>query len=176
MDSGGKTLLVMGCGHGNGYLPENSDLRKRVASNGALISEYPPFSPVTRSSFPERNRIISALSKGVVIVEAAERSGTISTANWALKQGRDLFVLPGDIESGNFTGSNKLITEGATAVFSGDDGNGYSFVIASKSQDMNSFRNELNSKLNGRGGGRDGMIQGKATTTKEKIIDFFKEV
>ena len=62
------------------------------------------------------------------------------------------------------------------AVFSGNDSDGYSFVIASKSQDMNILRNELNSKLNGRGGGRDGMIQGKATTTKEKIIDFFKEV
>lgn len=63
-----------------------------------------------------------------------------------------------------------------SAVFSGDDENGYSFVIASKTQDMNAFRNELNSKLNGRGGGRDGMIQGKATTTKQNIIDFFKEV
>ncbi len=67
-------------------------------------------------------------------------------------------------------------TEKYGAVFSGNDSDGYSFVIASKSQDMNILRNELNSKLNGRGGGRDGMIQGKATTTKEKIIDFFKEV
>ena len=67
-------------------------------------------------------------------------------------------------------------TEKFGAVFSGNDSDGYSFVIASKSQDMNILRNDLNSKLNGRGGGRDGMIQGKATTTKEKIIDFFKEV
>ena len=67
-------------------------------------------------------------------------------------------------------------TEKYSAVFSGDDESGYSFVIASKTQDMNALRNELGSKLNGRGGGRDGMIQGKAMTTKENIIDFFKEV
>ena len=67
-------------------------------------------------------------------------------------------------------------TEKYSAVFSGDDNDGYSFVIASKTQDMNILRNELGSKLNGRGGGRDGMIQGKAATTKQNIIDFFKEV
>lgn len=119
--SGGKTVLVMGCGHGNGYLPENSDLRKLVSENGALISEYPPYNPVTQSSFPLRNRIISALSDGVVIVEAADPSGTFSTANHALEQNKDVFVLPGDIESGNFAGSNRLITEGAIPVFSSDD-------------------------------------------------------
>jgi alanyl-tRNA synthetase len=67
-------------------------------------------------------------------------------------------------------------TEKYSAVFSGDDNDGYSFVIASKTQDMNILKNELGSKLNGRGGGRDGMIQGKAATTKQNIIDFFKEV
>ncbi|MBE6784857.1 MAG: DNA-protecting protein DprA [Ruminococcaceae bacterium] len=119
--AGGKTVLVMGCGHGNGYLPENSALRKLVANNGALITEYPPRHPVTQNSFPMRNRIISALSKGVAIIEAADPSGTFNTANHALEQSRDIFVLPGDIESGNFAGSNRLITEGAIPVFSGDD-------------------------------------------------------
>ncbi len=121
VESGGKTILVMGCGHGYNYLPENASLRKIVANNGALVTEYPPMSSVTRSSFPERNRIISALGKGVVIVEAAERSGTFNTATHAKKQKKDLFVLPGDIESGNFAGSNKLITDGAIPVFSGED-------------------------------------------------------
>lgn len=121
VESGGKTVLVMGCGHGNDYLPENSELRKLVAANGALVTEYPPYCPVTFGSFPDRNRIISGLSKGVVIVEAAERSGTFNTANHAKKQQRDLFVLPGDIESGNFAGSNHLITEGAIPVFSAED-------------------------------------------------------
>ncbi len=121
IENGGKTVLVMGCGHGNGYLPENSALRKLVAYNGALITEYPPKTPVTPPTFPLRNRIISALSKGVVIVEAADPSGTFNTANHALEQSKDIFVLPGDIESGNFAGSNKLITEGAIPVFSGED-------------------------------------------------------
>lgn len=118
---GGKTVLVMGCGHGCDYLPENSPLRKQVAYNGALVTEYPPKTPVSPPTFPMRNRIISALSNGVVIVEAADPSGTFNTANHALEQNRDIFVLPGDIESGNFAGSNKLITEGAIPVFSGAD-------------------------------------------------------
>ncbi len=121
MASGGKTVVVMGCGHGYGYLPENGELRKNAANMGAVISEYAPFSPVTQGSFPDRNRIISGMSKAVVIIEAADRSGTFSTANHAKRQGRDLYVLPGDIDSGNFSGSNKLISEGATAVFSGED-------------------------------------------------------
>lgn len=121
INSGGKTVLVMGCGHGNGYLPENSALRKLVSENGALITEYPPYNPVTPGSFPMRNRIISALGDGVVIVEAADPSGTFNTANHALEQNKDVYVLPGDIESGNFAGSNRLITEGAIPVFSSED-------------------------------------------------------
>ena len=118
---GGKTVLVMGCGHGYDYLRENADLRKSVTKQGACISEYAPFTPVSQSSFPDRNRIISGMSKAVVIIEAADRSGTFNTANHAKKQGKELLVLPGDINSGNFAGSNQLITEGAKAIFSGEN-------------------------------------------------------
>lgn len=121
IDSGAKTVLVMGCGHGYDYLRENADLRKDVTKHGACISEYAPFTPVGQNTFPERNRIISGMSEAVVIIEAAERSGTFNTANHTKRQGRKLFVLPGDINSGNFAGSNRLITEGATPVFSGED-------------------------------------------------------
>lgn len=121
MDTGGKTVLVMGCGHGYDYLRDNAELRKEVTKHGVCISEYPPFTPVAQKTFPERNRIISGMSRAVVIIEAAERSGTFNTANHAKRQGRDLFVLPGDINSGNFAGSNRLVTEGATAIFSGED-------------------------------------------------------
>ncbi len=121
IDAGGRTVLIMGCGHGASYLPENSELRKEVFRNGALVTEYPPFAPVSVKTFPERNRIVSGMSRGVVIVEAAERSGTFSTANHASRQGRDLFVLPGDIESGNFEGSNQLLSEGAKPIFSAED-------------------------------------------------------
>lgn len=118
---GCKTVLVMGCGHGYDYLPENSDMRRAVTHSGALISEYPPFTPVNQGTFPMRNRIISGISKAVVIIEAADKSGTFSTANHALKQGRQIFVLPGDVNSGKYTGSNRLITDGAVAIFSGED-------------------------------------------------------
>ncbi len=121
IDVGGKTVLVMGCGHGANYLPENSLLRKEVSKNGALVTEYPPFTAVTAKTFPERNRIVSGMTKAVVIIEAAERSGTLSTAHHAERQNRDLFVLPGDINSGNFAGSNQLLTEGARPVFSHTD-------------------------------------------------------
>lgn len=121
LDCGGKTVLVMGCGHGTNYLPDNSELRKSVSQNGALVTEYPPFAPVSAKTFPERNRIVSAMSKAVVIIEAADRSGTFSTARHAKRQGRDLFVLPGDINSGNFEGSNRLLSEGAKPVFSHTD-------------------------------------------------------
>lgn len=121
IECGGKTVLVMGCGHGSGYLPENRSLRKRVAENGALVTEFPPYMNVTPATFPQRNRIISGMTSGVVIAEAAKLSGTFSTARHAIKQGRDLFVLPGDIKSGNYEGSNQLITEGAKPVFSAKD-------------------------------------------------------
>lgn len=121
IENSGKTVLVMGCGHGYGYLPENAEMRKAVSQNGALITEYPPFYPVDEGSFPKRNRIISGLSDGVVIIEAAERSGTLNTKNHALRQGRKVFVLPGDTKSGHFDGSNQLISEGAKPIFSGED-------------------------------------------------------
>ncbi len=120
MENGSKTVLVMGCGHGYGYLPENSELRKAVSKCGALITEYPPFYPVDHGSFPKRNRIISGMSDGVLVTEAAENSGTFSTVNHAKRQKRTIFALPGDIISKKFDGSNQLIVEGAVPVFSGE--------------------------------------------------------
>lgn len=120
INNSGKTVLVMGCGHGYNYLPENSELRKRVAQNGALISEYPPFFPVDQGSFPKRNRIISGMSDGVIVTEASKFSGTFSTVNHAIRQNKKIFSLPGDIISKKFEGSNKLIVDGAIPVFSGE--------------------------------------------------------
>ena len=121
IESGTQTALILGHGFGYRYLPENTQLRKLVANNGALVTEYAPFVAINRGTFPARNRIISGVSKGVAIIEAAEISGTFNTARHARKQGRPLFVLPGDIQSGNFSGSNRLISEGEIAVFSGED-------------------------------------------------------
>lgn len=113
----GKTIAVLGCGLGTDYLRENAGLRQEISQNGALISEFLPFSPASRTTFPLRNRIISALSLGTVVVEAGEKSGSLITARLALEQGRDVFAVPGDIISSAFTGANKLIRDGAKPVF-----------------------------------------------------------
>lgn len=113
----GKTIAVLGCGLGTDYLRENAPLRREISENGALLSEFLPFSPASRTTFPLRNRIISALSLGTVVVEAGEKSGSLITARCALEQGRDVFAVPGDIISSAFTGANKLIRDGAKPVF-----------------------------------------------------------
>ena len=166
IENGGKTVLVMGCGHGYGYLPENSELRKAVAQNGALITEYPPFYPVTHGSFPMRNRIISGMSDGVVIIEAAERSGTLNTKNHALKQGRKVFALPGDTKSGNFDGSNQLITEGANAIFSGEDILVHYGIITEKKAVHSEKTGEPFSNIGEKG--ESAQIRKRKTTKKKK--------
>ena len=121
MDAGGTTVAVLGCGINYDYLRENKTLRDAICQHGALVSEYPPRSPATRYTFPARNRLIAALSQGTVVVEAGEKSGTLITADYALEQGKDVFALPGSVMSPSFKGSNRLISQGATAVFSGLD-------------------------------------------------------
>lgn len=117
----GKTVCVMGCGLGCGYLRENENLRRRISKSGALVTEYPPFAGVTRYSFPERNRIISGLSMGVLVVEAGEKSGSLITARNANEQGRDVFAIPGSILSSAYTGVNRLIRDGASVVTCAED-------------------------------------------------------
>ena len=121
LDSKGKTICVLGCGLGTKYLMENQPLRDKVAKSGAVITEYPPFTPAGRSTFPLRNRIISGISLGTVVIEAGTRSGSLITARFALEQGRDVFAVPGDLISSSFLGTNQLIQSGATSVFSPND-------------------------------------------------------
>ena len=133
LKAGAKTVLVMGGGFYSEYLKENEPLRLAVSRQGALVSEYTPSTRAIPSLFPRRNRIISGLSLGVVIIEAGEKSGTLNTARHAAKQGRDIFAVPGDISSVTYRGSNKLITEGAFAVFgAGDILRHYSFEMRGK--------------------------------------------
>ncbi|MCC8073826.1 MAG: DNA-processing protein DprA [Clostridiales bacterium] len=114
--AGGKTVAVLGCGLGVPYLMANKSLRDTIKSNGALITEYPPFIRASKYTFPMRNRLISGLSLGVLVTEAGVKSGSLITANFALEQDRDVFAIPVSILSTDFSGTNKLIEDGAKVV------------------------------------------------------------
>ena len=121
LDENGKTICVLGCGLGTKYLMDNEELRQQIRKNGALVTEFPPFTSASRTTFPLRNRIISGLTLGTIVVEAGERSGSLITARLASEQGRDVFAVPGDLVSSSFLGTNNLIRNGARAVFSPND-------------------------------------------------------
>lgn len=114
LKGGGITVAVLGCGLGTDYLKANEKLRSDiVAKGGALITEFPPYTKADRTTFPIRNRLISGLSRCVIVVEAAQKSGSLITAEDARRQGRDVFAVPSSIFDPAFQGTNKLIDEGA---------------------------------------------------------------
>lgn len=121
MDAGGRTLVIMGCGLGCDYLVENEPMRKRAEKNGALVTEFPPFEAAKPVNFIFRNRITAALCKGVLVIEAGKKSGSLNTAKRVLQYNRDLFVVPGDARGGSFIGANELAKKGARVVFSAAD-------------------------------------------------------
>ena len=116
IDVHGPTVAVLGCGVDVVYPPENKALAEQIQEHGAVISEFPLGAPPDRGNFPARNRIISGLSNGVVVVEAPLKSGALITADFALEQGREVFAVPGPISSRSSQGCNQLIKEGAKLV------------------------------------------------------------
>ena len=121
-DSVGKTIAVLGGGLDEIYPKQNIELAKQIIKcGGCIISEYPLGTKSQKLHFPQRNRIISGLSKGVLIVEASENSGSLITADFALEQGRDVFAVPGNISSSTSFGTNNLIKQGAKLVTSYED-------------------------------------------------------
>lgn len=121
LQSNGVTVCVLGCGINYDYLRENKAMRKQIAQNGAVISEYPPNTSAASRNFPQRNRIISALSKGLLVVEAPKASGSMITVGLALEQGKDVFSVMGNIDSPYSEGTNALIKDGAIPVTSYKD-------------------------------------------------------
>ena len=116
LDAGGRTLAVLPCGIDLVYPERHDTLARRIADHGALISEFPPGTRPTPQLFPVRNRLISGLARGVLVVEAGIKSGALITVDYALEQGRDVFAVPGPIFSPRSEGTNHLIRNGAGLV------------------------------------------------------------
>lgn len=119
--AGGRTLAVLGSGVAAIYPPENAPLAERIIRQGALLSEHPPHAPPLSGTFPQRNRIITGLSLGVIVVEAADRSGALISARHAMEQGREVFAVPGRIDSPVSRGCHQLIRDGARLIECVDD-------------------------------------------------------
>ena len=115
----GKTIAVLGSGIDEIYPKENTELaRKIIQTGGCIVSEYPLGTKPNKINFPQRNRIISGLSDGVVVVEATKSSGSLITAEFGMEQGREIFAVPGNIFNPASEGTNELIRDGATIVLS----------------------------------------------------------
>jgi DNA processing protein len=121
VQAGGRTLAVLGGGLLEIYPPEHKELAEQVIASGALLSEATPRAIPMSGSFPQRNRIVSGLSLGVIVVEAAERSGALISARHAMEQGREVFAVPGRVDSRASRGCHALIRDGARLIESADD-------------------------------------------------------
>ena len=121
LDVGGRTVAVLGCGIDYPYPKRNQPLLANLVENGVALSEYPLGTRPAKWTFPQRNRILAGLSRGVIVVQAPERSGSLITARLALEQGREVFAVPGNITTMTSAGTNRLIKFGAKLVDSIDD-------------------------------------------------------
>ncbi|RKZ21812.1 DNA-protecting protein DprA [bacterium] len=121
LEGNGRTIGVLGCGPDRIYPASARAIAERIMENGAIVSEFPPGTPPLKHHFPRRNRIISGLSRVLLVVEATMRSGTFSTVSWALEQGKEVFAVPGDITRRTSEGTNYLIKSGARVFTSWED-------------------------------------------------------
>ena len=121
LEAGGRTVAVLGCGFAHTYPPENEDLFEAIAASGAIVSEFPIETSPLAENFPRRNRLISALSAGTIVVEATDKSGSLITAGHALEQGREVMAVPGPVTSEQSRGCHRLIQQGAKLVQTVED-------------------------------------------------------
>jgi DNA processing protein len=121
LSAGGRTVAVLGSGLLNLYPPEHGELSLEIAAHGALLTEYPTLQSPKSGAFPQRNRIVTGLALGVVVIEAADRSGALISARLAGEQGREVFAMPGPADSRMSNGCHQLIRDGATLVTSVDE-------------------------------------------------------
>jgi len=168
LDAGAKTVAVLGCGVEKAYPTSNRPLMNDIIKNGAVYSEYPPGSEPFQQNFPRRNRLISGMSLGVVVVEAGERSGALITAGFAGDQGKDVFAVPGNVTSPMSRGVNALIRDGAYVAASAED---IAYVLG------RSY--EIPGQTDGRQKGRDQLEQelmtGALNAGERAIVSFLTE-
>ena len=139
IEGGGATVAVLGCGIGRVYPKAHTSLAKAIRSCGAVITEYPPEEEPHGYNFPKRNRIISGLCQGVIVIEGAKGSGALITATRAIEQGRQLFALPGKVNENNSDGPNELIKNGAYVALSAEDVIGYYDFLYHDTFDMRAY-------------------------------------
>ena len=148
LEAGNTTIAVLGSGVDVIYPKEHATLYKKIIERGAVISEYPPTTRPEGRNFPQRNRIISGLGMGTIVIEGDMRSGALITAECALEQGKDLFALPGNIDSANASGTNALLRNGADLVLEASDVlNRYSLYHANKLDFANLTRAKARSSV-----------------------------
>lgn len=161
----GRTIAVFACGLNYIYPRSGISLAREIVKHGAIISEYPLGIDAIPQNFPARNRIISGMSKGVVVIEANERSGSLITADFALEQGRDVFAVPGNIIAPNSKGTNELIKNGAKLVASINDIlEEYGIQrsgseISSEAENLNELEKRILTYINGSGKNMDEIVE-----------------